>query len=261
VNGFGVTNLTPITKFMAHLPLASMRRPPRDGLVICFGMGTTFRSMLSWGIPVTAVDLVPSVPAFFGYFHSDAQQVLAFPGADVVIDDGRRFLDRSIAEYDVITVDPPPPPAAPGSSLLYSRDFYAIVRQHLRPGGIVQVWYPESQGDAATSASIAQALSRSFAFVRAFTSVYGWGIHFLASQDPLPHTSGELLASRLPPAAAKDLVEWGPESTAEGQFDRVLAGQRSLRGIIAEDPKVPALNDDQPVNEYYWLRRKFHYYR
>ncbi len=261
VNGFGVTNVTPITKFMAHLPLASMRRPPRDGLVICFGMGTTFRSMLSWGIPVTAVDLVPSVPALFGYFHSDAQQVLASPGAHIVIDDGRRFLDRSVAEYDVITVDPPPPAAAPGSSLLYSREFLAIVKQHLRPGGILQLWYPENQGDAATSSSIAQALSQSFPFVRAFASVYGWGIHFLASQEPLPPTSGEILASRLPPAAAKDLVEWGPESTAEGQFDRVLAGERSLRSIIAEDPKAPALDDDEPVNEYYWLRRKFHYYR
>src|SRR5262249_8720032 len=79
VNGVGMTRMTPITKYMAHLPLAFMQRSPQNGLVICFGMGTTFRSMVSWGIPTTAVDLVPSVPALFGFFHADAERVLASP--------------------------------------------------------------------------------------------------------------------------------------------------------------------------------------
>ena len=48
VNGYGMTSLTPITKMMAHLPLAFLDRPPQNALDICFGMGTTFRSLLSW---------------------------------------------------------------------------------------------------------------------------------------------------------------------------------------------------------------------
>ncbi len=108
VNGVGMTSLTPITKYMAHLPLAFLPRTPQNGLVICFGMGTTFRSMLSWGIPTTAVDLVPSVPALFGYYHADADQLVSYPRARIVIDDGRRFLDRSNQTFDVIIVDPPP---------------------------------------------------------------------------------------------------------------------------------------------------------
>ncbi len=61
VNGVGVTGLTPVTKMIAHLPLAFMPRPPKSALVICFGMGTTHRSILSWGVQSTAVELVPSV--------------------------------------------------------------------------------------------------------------------------------------------------------------------------------------------------------
>src|SRR5262249_13656617 len=53
VNGVGITVLTPATKLMAHLPLAFHAPPPKDALVICFGMGTTLRSLLSWGIPAT----------------------------------------------------------------------------------------------------------------------------------------------------------------------------------------------------------------
>ena len=49
VNGYGMTSLTPITKMMAHLPLAFLDRPPQDALDICFGMGTTFRSHCSVG--------------------------------------------------------------------------------------------------------------------------------------------------------------------------------------------------------------------
>ena len=59
VNGVGITTLTPTTKAMAHLPLAFLDHPPESVLVICFGMGTTFRSALSWGVHVTAVDLGP----------------------------------------------------------------------------------------------------------------------------------------------------------------------------------------------------------
>ena len=261
VNGTGMTTLTPITKFMAHLPLAFLPRPPHDGLVICFGMGTTFRSMRSWGIETTAVDLVPSVPALFGYFHPDAQQVLSSPLAHVVVDDGRRFLDGSDHSYDVITVDPPPPPAAAGSSLLYSQNFYQILKKHLRDGGVVQIWYPELEGNAATTASVAKALNQSFPYVRAFQSFDGFGIHFLASMEPLPILSGSLLAARLPPSAAADFVEWGPASTAEGQFDKVLAGERAVQKIIAQAPGVPALDDDHPINEYYLLRDWFGYYR
>jgi predicted membrane-bound spermidine synthase len=61
VNGIGMTGLTPITKIMAHLPLATKSVTPERALVICFGMGTTFRSLMSWGIEVVAVELIPSV--------------------------------------------------------------------------------------------------------------------------------------------------------------------------------------------------------
>jgi len=262
VNGIGMTRLSTITKYIAHLPLAFMDRPPQNGLVICFGMGTTFRSMLSWGIPTTSVDLVPSVPALFGYFHSNAQQLLSSPLARIVVDDGRRFLDGSKESYDVVVVDPPPPPEATGSSLLYSREFYGVVKEHLRSDGILQIWFPEQLGgDAGTTASIAKALKQSFPYVRAFQSFDNFGIHFVASMQPLHGASASVLAARLPPAAAADFREWEPNLTVEQLFSRVLSQERSVEKMIAEDPSVPELEDDQPINEYYKLRSWFHYYR
>jgi spermidine synthase len=254
-NGTGMTRLTTITKMMAHMPLSFLKRPASKGLVICFGMGTTFRSMLSWGIQVTAVELVPSVPKVFGYFHPDGPALLRSPLARVVIDDGRRFLERSTEQFDVVTVDPPPPVPAPASSLLYSREFYAIVKRHLRPGAIVQVWLPESLDEqSATEAAVARALFESFPHVRAFGSIEGWGTHFLVSLDPFPATTVDQLPQPLPPAAARDLVEWEAKSSPAELLAKVLSQEEHVEDYLKLAPRLPAIQDDRPINEYFLLR-------
>jgi spermidine synthase len=257
VNGIGMTGLTPITKMIAHLPLAFLTRPPKNALVICFGMGTTHRSVLSWGVSSTAVELVPSVVSVFPFFHSDANQLMHSPLSQIVIDDGRFYMERSNQQYDVIAIDPPPPVEAAGSSLLYSKQFYSIAKLHLAPDGILQQWFPMGSRDPAIIAAVAKSLHESFPYVRVFRSIEGWGYHFLASQSPLPSPSAAMLASRLPAAAVTDLLEWGPAPTAEQQFAGVLNQEQSLDSLIAQDPGVPALQDDRPVNEYYILRRVF----
>ena len=252
VNGVGMTYLTPITKMMAHLPLAFPDQRPRRALTICFGMGTSFRSMLSWGIDAWAVELVPSVPALFEYFHADGPQLLASPHAHVVIDDGRRFLERSGETYDTIVIDPPPPVEAAGSSLLYSREFYEALKRRLARRGVVQQWIPG--GDEPVVAAFVRAFRDAFPYVRGFASLHGWGLHLLGSQSPLPREGAAALAARLPPEAARDLLEWGPAATAEAQFDVVLRQEVPLEAFIARAPRVPALRDDRPINEYYFLR-------
>lgn len=254
VNGVGMTSLSPVTKMMAHLPLAFLDRPPQNALVVCFGMGTSELAMLSWGIHATVVELVPSVPPLVTFFHPDADRLLRPPLARVVVDDGRSYLERPSEQYDVIIIDPPPPVEAAGSSLLYSTEFYAIAKRHLRENGILQQWLPAG-GDGATAASVARALAESFPYVRAFTSVEGAGTHFLASMNPIPALSAADLAQRLSPDAARDLMEWGPASNPTAQFEMVLSRERSLSSIIQEDSAVSALRDDRPVNEYFLLRR------
>jgi predicted membrane-bound spermidine synthase len=256
VNGIGMTVLTPLTKLLAHLPMASLAAPPRNSLVVCFGMGTSFRSLLSWDVPATAVELVPSIPALFGYYHKDAPRLLASPHARVVIDDGRRFLERTPERYDVITIDPPPPLEAAGSSLLYSREFYEVARKRLRPGGILHQWLPEEE--PLVTAAATRAIADAFPHVRAFR-LEGSGILLMASAQPLPARQASELARRLPPRAAADLVEWGPATTPEEQFGAILAGEIPLESLIAQAPGAQALRDDRPVNEYFFLRRVFGY--
>jgi predicted membrane-bound spermidine synthase len=256
VNGIGMTNLTPITKMMAHLPLASLDHPPRKVLVVCFGMGTSYRSALSWGLDATAVDLVPSVPGLFGFFHADGDHLLNSPRGTIMIDDGRRFLERTRELFDAIIIDPPPPVEAAASSLLYSVEFYQVAARRLRPGGLLQQWIPGAE--RSTISAVAQALGRTFAEVRVFPSVEGWGEHFLTSNRPMHRYTAAQLAARVPPAAARDMLEWGPATSLESQFEKMLSGEMPLRKLIDADPSAPVLTDDRPVNEYYFLRRLAH---
>ena len=256
VNGQGVTTLVPITKMMAHLPAAILDPPPRDALVVCLGMGTTFRSFLSWDVRTTAVELVPSVPGLLSFFHPDAPTFVRSPLARIVVDDGRRFLERSNQQYDVITIDPPPPVEAAGSSLLYSTEFYALARKRLRPHGIVAQWLPEFRGaEVVVRASIARALAESFPHVRVFRSVEGWGYHFIASPSPIVVPPADVLAARMPARAVADMLEWGPANTASAQINRMVSREVSLESLVTAAPGVPVLRDDRPYNEYYLVRR------
>ena len=260
VNGYGMTNLTPITKVMAHLPLAFLDRKPKNAVVICFGMGTTFRSLHSWGIPVTAVELVPSVPRLFSYYHADGDSVLASPLSRVIIDDGRRFLERTSEQFDVITIDPPPPLQAAASSLLYSEEFYRVVRRRLRPGGILQQWLPATVDEDAIDVSAAtRALRSTFPYLRAFPEEFG--LHFLASDRPIPIRTPQELLARLPANAVTDFAEWDTTNTqsapeaAEDRFSDLLKGEIAPDQLIAGSPGTPTLTDDRPINEYFLLRR------
>jgi spermidine synthase len=253
VNGIGMTSLTPITKFMVHLPLAFHKGKSESALVICFGMGTTFRSALSWNIDTTVVELVPSVTKAFGFYHADAARAVNDPNGHIIIDDGRRFLKRTDKKFDVIVVDPPPPVQAAGSSLLFSREFYELATQHLKPGGILQMWFP-GDDELATCQAVVRSIHESFPYVRCFPSVEGWGIHMLASMQPIENLDAAQLAARMPDTAKNDLMEWNNSKDAPAYLTWVLAHEYAVPSLFNSNPEVQ-VTDDQPFNEYFLLRR------
>jgi spermidine synthase len=252
VNGFGLTYLTSVTKFMAHLPLAFHQGQPKSALVICFGMGTTFRSLLSWKVKTTAVELLPSVKDAFGFYFDDAAAVLSDPNGTIVVDDGRRFLKRTEQQFDVVTIDPPPPAEAAGSSLLYSEEFYALVKHRLKPAGVVQQWFPA--GESTTLQAVARSLSNSFPYIKAYPSVEDWGYHFLASMSPLTTPSTETFVLRMTEGARRDLLEWSPNGDLHRQIGKVLENEVPFEQLCSGNPQI-RITDDRPFNEYYLLRR------
>ncbi|MFZ2205327.1 MAG: fused MFS/spermidine synthase [Minisyncoccia bacterium] len=255
VNGVGMTTLTPITKIMAHLPLASLPQNPKKALVICFGMGTTFRSAASWGFNTTAVELTPSVKEFFSYFFSDANQVLAKSNNQIIIDDGRRFLERTSEKYDLIAIDPPPPVEAAGSSLLYSKEFYEIAQTHLSKNGILAQWYPGGNENDKALQAVARSLVDVFPYVEVYQSVRQWGYHFFASNEPINIPNPEQIVKNMPLSAQDDLMEWNDYNDPNilSFIKRIISGKININQLLNSNKKIE-VTDDQPYNEYFLVR-------
>ena len=201
VNGISMTNLTPITKIMAHLPLASRNRKPESALVICFGMGTTVRSLSRWDIDITAVELVPSVPDVFDYFFKDAGDVLKNPESP------RRHRRRApvpAPDRKEVRSDHDRSAAAGGSGrldLLYSREFYRLIKTRLKDDGILQTWFPG--GEKLTYEASARAIVDEFPYVRIYHSIENWGYHFSASMQPIEKPSVDEFIARMPGRRAR----------------------------------------------------------
>jgi spermidine synthase len=253
VNGIGITSMTPLTKVMAHMPLA-LHGHANSIAVICFGMGTTYRSALTWQVHTTAIDLARSVPEALPYYFDDAAVLMNHPKGRIVIDDGRRFLHRSRERYDIVTIDPPPPLEAAGSSLLYSKEFYEIVKSRLNPGGILQQWAP--RGEPMIESAIARSLVESFPHVVVFKAFNAWGTHFTASLTPVTIPGVDEFVSRLPEAAQRDLVEWNTGELRDVRrfVAAILDKPIPIERLLRPEPGV-VITDNSPFNEYYLLRR------
>ena len=259
VNGTAMTAQSPITKMMAHLPFALHGSPPRKVLVICLGMGTTYRSALSWGADVTVVELVPGVARALERFDEREPAQRAGHGR-VVIDDGRRFLARTAETFDVILIDPPPPAEQPASSLLYSVEFYELLKQHLNPGGIVEQWWGFPLTEVNLTLGMARSVDESFPYVRLFRAIDDptsriHGYHFICSLDPVPPMTPAEFLARMPEGARRDLQEWSAAPDPESEMQARLAQQLRLEFPRQHTPEWAMITDDRPLNEYFWIRR------
>lgn len=249
VNGIGMTVKVTDTKMMAHLPML-LHKDPQDTLIICFGMGTTFRSAISHGNNVTAVELVKEVMDGFDSFHQDAPRARQYNKGHMVVNDGRNFLKLTKEKYDVITIDPPPPIDAAGVNHLHSREFLQLAKSRLKKGGIMAHWipFPGTQGGV-DNYDIFNMLVETFAEVfpyvymqRGFHEV---GLHLLGSLEPLDISTTRLEIRLNNQQIIDDILEW--DQVPINFFEQVTEYRRPNKGI-------DLVTDDRPVLEFYLLK-------
>ena len=134
-------------KLAAHVPILLVDKPD-DVLVVCFGTGqTTGAAGLHPRVKtVDSLELSSSVINAGTVFADQNHNVLENPKVNFVIQDGRNHLLTTHKLYDVITSEPPPPRTA-FTVNLYTREYYELQKNKLKPGGIAAQWIPlHSQG-------------------------------------------------------------------------------------------------------------------
>jgi spermidine synthase len=132
-----------LQRMLGHLP-ALLNPKPRSVLVVGFGAGVTAGTFLAYATieRVVICEIEPLIPRkVAGYFRKENYDVLNDPRVEVVYDDARHFVLTSTDKFDVITSDPIHP-WVKGAAALYTREYFELVKRHLKPGGLVTQWVP-----------------------------------------------------------------------------------------------------------------------
>jgi spermidine synthase len=127
-------------KMLAHLPLL-LHPAPRRALTVGFGSGGTSHSMTLHGVDVDCVEIEAKVPAAADCFTSENDGVRAHPHFRLVLDDARAWLRVAPAPYDVIVTDCTNIQYRSNGDL-YTVDYFRLMRDRLRPGGVAAAWVP-----------------------------------------------------------------------------------------------------------------------
>jgi len=255
VSGTGMTVLTIDTKLMAYLPKA-LRPDAKDFLVICFGMGTTYRSALTLGMRTDAVELSPSVPKMMPMFYNDAGKYLNDPNGRIIVADGRNYVRLSSKKYDLIAVDPAPPIQSAGTVVLYTQEFFEQAKQRLNPGGVFILWIPYTEPVSDFKDHL-RTFRSAFEHVRVLFGPVGYGLYLLGSDGDLNFDDATVQNVFGSPEAQADLAGAPDFKPLDGQG--WVAKVKQLEWL--QDSQVdafvgpgPLITDDRPRTEYYLLR-------
>jgi spermidine synthase len=146
-------------------------RTPKSVLVIGCGAGVTAGavSIDPRVEKLTIAEIEPLVPQVVSkYFGQENFRVVDNPKTRIHIDDARHFLLTTDEKFDAITSDPLDP-WVKGAAMLYTREFFETVKDHLNPGGVMTLFVQlyESNTEAVKS-EIAT-------FLEAFPNGVVWG--------------------------------------------------------------------------------------
>jgi spermidine synthase len=258
VTGTSMTVLTIDANLMPILPLIA-RPEAEDALVVAFGMGSSFRTALVAGLETDAVELVPSVPDMFGWFHPDADVVKADPKGEIIIADGRNHLELTDRRYDIIVTDPPPPIESSGAAVISSYEYYLASRDRLAPAGIMMQWVPLRPGSADLTAHL-RTFRAVFPNVVVALGPGRHGVFMLGSSEPITFDESAIREVIDRPGVLANLNETpdAPVRTTDEWVDLIpqliwLNGDE-IDTYVGPGPKV---TDNRPYSEYFVLRRLF----
>lgn len=231
-------------RVFGHFP-ALLHPAPREAMGIALGTGQTFAALLQHGVRrLDCVEINPGVIALTRrYFAMANGGLLDRPEVTVHLEDGRAYLRRTEARYDLLVLEPLQAWTA-GTSSLYAREFYRDARAVIRPDGILLQWIPlYGQSAEDTRAMVATAAAE-------FPDVTLWlagteGI-LLARPQSSP-VDPEVLQDRLRSRSLDDALSRSGVRTGADLLSHVVLGPSGVRAWTKD---VAPITDDRPFLEF-----------
>ncbi|WP_237056703.1 spermine synthase [Marilutibacter chinensis] len=152
------------------LPLVYHPEPRQIG-IIGWGSGMTTHTVLGSRVPreVDTIEIEPKMVEAARTFGPQVARAYEDPRSRLWIDDARTFFARNGKQYDVI-VSEPSNPWVSGVASLFTREFYAFVKRHLKEEGVLVQWLHSYETSDALMATMLAALVEEFPQIDIYVS-------------------------------------------------------------------------------------------
>jgi spermidine synthase len=210
----------------------------------------------------TIAEIEPLVPRVVSeYFAEHNFNVVKNPKVRVHIDDARHFMLTTKEKFDAVTSDPLDP-WVKGAAMLYTREFFELVKQHLNPGGIVTLFVQlyESNSDAVKSeiGTFFEAFPKGMVFANTYNGA-GYDLVLLGQVEGTTVNLDEIDARLKKPEyapVAKSLGEIGMHSAVD--LFSTFAGQAPDFAPWLKDAQI---NRDRNLRLQYLAGRGLNLYK
>lgn len=249
----GKTQSSAYDEFVYHEslvhPVMITHPSPRRVLILGGGEGATAREVLRYGSveEVVMVDIDDEVIRVVKeYLPEMSQGAFDDPRLRLVISDGRKFLEESRDRYDVIILDLTDPLEGGPSYLLYTVEFYNIVKDRLSEDGLMVTQATSTHYSVRTFATIYRTVSSVFPIARAY-HVY---------MPAFDSTWGFVIGSKKldPTALQPEEVDRRIRERVRGELrfyegvihSAIFALPKHIRRLLA-DPSIEPARDNKPT--------------
>lgn len=252
---------------ISYLPLM-MHENPRDALNIGLGAGFTLSAMENFD-ELETIDCVEIDPLIVDladtYFSDYTHDILDDPRLEIIIADGRNWLAHSDRIYDVI-ISEPSNPWISGEGSLFTKEYFEIVEEHLRPGGIFCQWAPMYEHDSQDFKILLKTFMSAFPYVEVYNS--GTDIILMGSNQEMEFDYQRVVAKLEDQRIKEDFSEMEEIFTMgfdvtpmERLFHGFKMGTEVARAYVA-DEGIPLNTDDTSILEFRTAinsaRRRYH---
>jgi spermidine synthase len=221
---------------------------PHPKEVIFIGMASGISAAAALDFPIqklSAVELVKDVVKGAQLHFSEWNKKLFHdPRAEVIIEDGRRFIESKDDMYDVMIVTLLQPDQA-GTASLYSKDFFAQALKKLRPDGLFCLWLPSFQMDAEIAGVVIKTFLDSFPqtlMIRGNLSPVETVVGLIGSNSPL-NLNSTMLDEKL--RSLPEIQKQSPHFESAANFATLILGD--LKKHQDKFTSYPLNTDNHPV--------------
>jgi len=240
-------------KMISHLPIL-YHKAPEDVLMIGLASGISLGSVLSHAEVkrVDCVEMLASMREVTDHFLKWNHDCLHDPRTNLIINDGRNYMQLTRDRYDLI-ISQPSNPWIVGIGSLFTREFFRLGAERLEENGIFCQWVQTYEMSRRDFGSILKTFHESFPHVAVWMGVPG-DIILLGSRQPLTLDWNRLNERLAVPSVAADLDVVGVDGTV-AFLASYLGEERTLEQL--SDAAGPIVTDDNLLLEFSMPRNLF----